>query len=349
METYLFVMAIPIIWALFAYYMWSVTVTLKETGIQVGIMALLISAVYMAGYISQTSDTEIWNGEVVKKERIHDDYEQSYSCNCRMVSCGKDCTTSQCDTCYETHYTVDWNGKTTVGNVSFKSLDSTSTSVYASKDPQNYLNCKIGEPASIEHSYTNYIKAVPDSLFKAGSPTKANVPNYPKVHSLYKLNRVLNVGSKIKTKQLNDYLNNELKKLGKKKQVNIIVLFTNNPNPQYRYDVERSWLGGKKNDVVVLIGTDNNKILWADVMTWALNIGNELFHVKLRDDLTNLDTVGQVIIKNVKNHYDRPQMKDFEYLKDSIEPPTWMLYIVFFISIFGSVGLTFYFHKNEVA
>ena len=88
-------------------------------------------------------------------------------------------------------------------------------------------------------------------------------------------------------------------------------------------------------------------------MTWALNAGNELFHVKLRDGVKGLGTLDPdkfvaVVTEKIEAHYDRPQMKDFEYLKDAIDPPTWVIILAILIAIGGSLGLTWVFHHHEV-
>jgi hypothetical protein len=121
----------------------------------------------------------------------------------------------------------------------------------------------------------------------------------------------------------------------------------------YRYAVESAWLGGEKNDIVVFISTaDGKTIQWVDVMTWALNSGNELFHVKLRDELKavplDADAIHTAIISKTVAHYDRPQMKDYEYLADEIRPPTWVVVIAMIISFFGSIGLLFVFHRVDL-
>jgi len=41
-------------------------------------------------------------------------------------------------------------------------------------------------------------------------------------------------------------------------------------------------------------------------------------------------------------------MKDYEYLKDDIQPPTWVIILAIIIAFGMSIGLTFYFHRNEI-
>lgn len=353
---FLWIVLIPIIWLLVAKYWLRTTFNYKELGVSIAAVLIITGITYGAGMMSQTSDTEIWNGYVTKKERKHDTYEDPYDCFCTTDSEGN----SSCQTCYETRYTVDWKGYTTVGNFSFKHLDTSSRSVYNTPNPASYTNCVIGEPASRTHSYTNYVKAVPDSLFHDDAKTAeqflGKIPTYPEVYNFYRFNRVVNVDSKVSTaniNKINDGIADSLKTLGKLKQANIIVLLTEIDDASYRYAIEQAWLGGKKNDIIIMVGLDGDEITWVDVMTWALNSGNELFHVTMRDGLLeqkNLEPKLFVpfIAQTVNKLYDRPQMKDYEYLKDDIEPPFWVIILAIILAFGTSIGLTFYFHKNEI-
>ncbi len=355
MESYLLLLAFPLIWVFVAKRIWNTTITWQESAIQVIVIVVIVSGVWFAGKYGATVDQEVWNGAVTSKDRDQGHYVESYSCHCHSDSKGH----QHCSTCYRDHYTVTWTGRTTVGNVTFDHLDSTSSFVYASPDPSSYKRCTVGEPASIEHNFTNYVKAVPESLFNTlqahNTSFAGKIPAYPQVFDFYRFNRVINIDSKMGAgvKPLANLLDNSLKLLGASKQVNIIVLLTEIRDPSYRQAVENVWLGAKKNDVVVFLGLNGDNIVWTDVMTWALNSGNELFHVKVRDDLKALGTfdptkVAAVITDNVKAHYDRPHMKDYEYLADDVQPATWVIVLAIILAVFGSVGLTYFFNKNEV-
>ena len=97
----------------------------------------------------------------------------------------------------------------------------------------------------------------------------------------------------------------------------------------------------------------DQKIVWDDVMTWALNSGNELFHVKMRDDIKAIgqidpDKILAAVKDNVVHHYDRPHMKQFEYLLNQVNPPTWLLWLCIILSVGGTVGLSVVFKYNDV-
>jgi len=345
----------PLIWPFVAKRLWNNEITWSEMGLNIAIVAVLTTGVYQLGKYGATQDTEVWNGSIVSKDRIHDSYERSYDCNCYETCSGsgnnRTCTTT-CDTCYEDHYTVTWSAVSTAGNIRFEHLDETHRSVYDTPDPQVYKNCKIGEPASLEHTYTNYVQAVPHSLFNDDSTVAeqyaGKIPAYPRVHNFYHITRTLNVGSSVPTQvisEFNEQVNEALITLGPSKQANIIVIFTDIMDPSYRYAVENAWLGGKKNDIVVFIGTTDGKTVgWVDIMTWALNSGNEMFHVKMRDgakvlpiDATQMSTF---ISSTVEQYYDRPHMSDYQYLEQEIKPATWVMNIAIFISIVGSILLS---------
>jgi len=361
---YLFLLLIiPICWPIIAKRIFNNTISYKEMGIQILFTTIIVVIIFFAGRYSQTADTEIWNGQLTGKERTHGTYLKSYQCNCRTSCSGsgssRSCSTT-CQTCYKRHYTVTWSLYSSIGDYQVDHLDSTSSYVYNEPNPPLYVNAKKGEACSKTVSYTNYVQAVPQSLFHEDANLvytyKDKIPHYPTVYNLYKINRVLNVGSKISLEErnlLNTKLNDSLRILGPKKQANIIVILTNIKDTSYRYAVENGWQGGEKNDIVIFLGLEGKQIIWSDVMTWALNRGNEMFHVEMRNGLLDIgtfdvDKLVPFIEKTILSKYDRPHMADFKVLEDEIDPPTWVLIMAFVVQILMSVGLTFYFHRNEV-
>lgn len=362
MELLIGFLIIPVIAGLFARYYLKSTYTWAEFGISVAVTGAICALVFVLGMYNTMMDTEILNGEIVSKERVHGTYEESYQCNCRTVTHGSgdsEYTTTECQTCWRTHYTVTWSAQSTVGQIRFDHKDSTSRSVYNSPDPQAYVDCYVGEPASLPNIYINYIKAVPDSLFNTAVASQVyidRVPSYPQVHSFYKVNRVIDntngaLNSEFVT-SLDAYLDDRLRVLGPAKQANIIVILTDLVDPSYRHAVENTWIGGKKNDVVVLLGTNGTDIIWADVMTWALNSGNEMLVAELKSKLLQIDhldpkVLSNVISNSVDGFYTRPKMEDYEYLKSDIKPSTTLLLICWILNIILVIATTWFFHKND--
>lgn len=360
MEILILFMIFPVAAGLFARYYLKHTYTWQEFACSLAISLVLMCAVYFTGLYSEMVDTEILNGEIVSKTRDHGTYMESYSCRCRTVTRGTGnnrYTTTTCDTCYRKHYTVKWFADSTVGRIDFGSKDSLSSSVYASPDPQSYTDCYVGEPASQPNTYLNYVKAVPESLFNTALANQSYsdlVPEYPRIHSLYRVNRVIDVNSGLSSdilKELDNQLDTHLKMLGPAKQANIIAIFTNILDPAYRHAVENSWVGGKKNDIVLFFGVDGEKIVWTDVMTWALNSGNEFLVAQLKQKLADIKTVDVTQISTLTRNmvdglYVRPKMEDYEYLKSDIRPSETVIAVCWVISILGTLVLTWFFHAK---
>ena len=360
MESFLFILAIPILLALFARIYLNSTITTGEMFAQLGITLCVTIVLWFAGSYVDVSDVEIRNGKIISKHVVKDQYTESYQCNCRQQCSGSGETRSCyqiCSTCYREHYTKTWFAKSTVGDIRFDHVDSLSKNrAWSTPDPKSYINCVPGEPASREFRFTNYVKAVPESLFNNKlENTEFQSLQYPSVHSFYKINRVIDVNNIADPKQvqlLNKSLNESLKELGPNKQVNIVVIVTDDPSPSYKFSVENDWLGGKKNDVIVFFGLSNNEIMWVDSMTWALNKGNENLHNRLNADLRsikqfNANQIHKALVNNINLLYDRPQMSDFEYLKDDINPPVWLVVTAVLLNLIGGAILIYIFHKRD--
>jgi hypothetical protein len=327
--------------------------------LQALIGVVLLAMVYFAGTYSAMADYQIINGQVTNKVREHDHYIESYQCNCVTRTVGNT-TTTTCSTCYRDHYTVDWYLESTIGRISIDSADWTSRAVYALPNPKAYAKAKIGEHCSKYSSYTNYIKATPESIFhNVGTFDKkleALIPEYPSLHGIYKKHSVVTVGIKrdLTIERLDARIADALKTLGAKKQANINVVIAKTNNEMFRYALERKWIGGKKNDVTVVIGApEYPKISWVGAFTVANSAENNILTVNLRNDLLDVGTlanptiVADTITTNVDKHFKRKSMKDFEYLKDEIEPPVWVLVLTIVLSILLGGGLTYFFHRNE--
>ena len=367
METLMLLILFPLIWPFIAKRIWHRDISWAEVAINIFGVVVLVCIIWFTGTMGKVYDTQLWNGQVVSKTREHDTYLESYRCRCHTVCRGsgssRSCTQS-CDTCYRRHYTVTWFAMIDLGwgknhKLVFDHKDSTFRWVYDSEDPVPYVNCKEGEPATVAASFDNYIKAVPDSLFNMEQTNASyldKVPNYPNIYGFYKVNRVLNVDSGLPSTtitDLNNRLSEHLKVLGPKHRVNVIVIVTNIKDPSFRYAVENKWVGGKQNDSVVMIGVDGDKIIWADVMTFALNKGNELYHVTLRDAIMDLKVVdsqkmADTIASVTDDKFDRISMADFEYLKARVQPPEWAIILAAFLAIFGSIGLSFVMTRVDI-
>ena len=326
--------------------------------------AIIVSTAFFVSKGSATADTEIWNGQVTAKQRLHGDYRRPYDCNCRSEqSCsgsGKDrsCTTRRvCQTCYEDRYTVTWNCDTTVGKFTIKHLDTTSRSVYNTPDPARWTAINIGDPASKTNTYTNYVQAVPESLFRPASTALKErfaglIPAYPdQVYDFYKVDRFLTPGYSSPDAPLwNAAIGELLKVRGPQKQVNAVVVVAKTADPNYAYALQDAWQGANKNDVVLVIGSAQwPKIDFVEVISWTKN---ELFKVQLRDRVMEVGTIQREPILNalasqIDTNFERRRMREFEYLQAEIDPPGWMLVLLASLMIIAAGALVFVLRRSN--
>ncbi len=355
---FLIVLLVPLLVAGVAYIFLD-GITLKELGV-IGAACLFVAgASACIVSFSNTADTEVWNGAVTSKEQVYVSCSHSYSCHCKQVKhcsgSGKNrsCSYSEeCDTCYRHTNDWDWDVHTTLGEtISINRIDSR-----GSYEPPRFTAVKIGEPTSSTHTYTNYVKASPGTLFRhQGLSEKygTTIPTYPQnVYDYYRLNRLVTVGMSLPdASDWNADLSRINAELGHAKQANMIVVLVHNKPDDWYYALEETWIGGKKNDTILVISVDDQmKPQWASVMAWSTN---ELFKVKLRDDIMDEPVIDRKAVitaleTNVSKYFVRKHMKDFEYLNSQITPSTTEWIVTLIIMLIVSIGLTIYMQINDV-
>jgi hypothetical protein len=224
---------------------------------------------------------------------------------------------------------------------------------YKSLLSRNWSQVKIGEPTSIKHNYENYIKGSPDSLFRKSGQKEFYekfLLDYPNVYDYYHMDRLLVESGPVSDRATwNNTLANINARVGASKQVNAMVVITTKPR-EYYYALEEHWIGGKKNDSVLVIGVnDSLQPVWVEVMAWVLD---NKFKIILKDEIMKLPsieatTVLPVYEKNIVSFYQRKPMHDFEYLKASIVPSTTQWIVSILIGLVFAVGLGFLFHYHD--
>lgn len=330
----------------------EVTVQLLIQFVFIGIMSYLMLQ-------NNMSDLEVWNGNVVEKWNAKVSCRHSYRCHC-YTTCSMSCSgsgksrscrqvcTEHCSTCYEHSYDKEWYVKNNLK----ETWEIATSDRQGLNEPSNWSSVRLGEPTSTLHAYENYIKGSPDSLFHRTTFTEEEVktlPAYPlKIYDYWKLNRVVLIDCSLpEIKKWNESLAQLSGELGQQKQVNLVLVIVRNKPQDFFYTLERFWLGGKKNDVIIVIGVNDVKIVqWAEIMS----LSNEEFKIYLRNDLItlsylDLDKILKVVKKNVLKHYARRPMKDFVYLKEAIKPTKkqWIFGLIFGLILSISLSVFFYY------
>lgn len=323
------------------------TVTWQEAGINTAAALLTGLLVFYAGTYSQTHDTLIKNGEVTGKTRERVSCSHSYPCNCRTISSGKS-TTIVCSTCYLHPYDVSWYVQTSIGAVEIDRIDSQGL-----KEPARWTAVQTGEPVSLSSWYTNYIKGAPDSIFHLRHTLLEKYPHveYPKVYDYYRVRRVLNSEHAVwpvLADRLNDRLNLSLRSLGPAKQMNVVVVFTKQKSRDFAEALRQDWLGGKKNDAVIVWSVVNGQTNWVEVFSWSKN---SMFDVTLENALQSgplsVEAIDAAFVASA-SHFQRRPMSEFEYLKNEVRPPVWASVLCFLFSLAVSLGVFWFMHREDV-
>lgn len=328
-------------------------VTLKEFAIQMGIQGVLMAAILSISSYSQMYDVEIHNGAITAKKRVKVTCSHEYCCY-RGQCCSGSGKNRSCYSCCKRYckrhsFDVDWRVYTNIN----ETFNISRLSSQGLEEPPRWTKVKIGEPYSSSHSYDNYIKANPDSLFNRQGLVKKFqkvLPKYPgKIYDYHRIDRLVTVGVKVDKKVWNLAISEANKTIGPKKFSNIVVVLVNQPK-EYFHALQQHWIGGKKNDVIVVISTaDGVKADWVEVMAWTKNfmvqtvIKDSILKQKTLDPQLTVDNIE----KGVYNHYIRKPMKEFEYLKDNIKVSTTTWIVSMIIGLISSIGLGIYFLRNE--
>ncbi len=333
-----------------AEFMW------RELPIQIGASSVVILFLYTIFFSTATNiaDTEIWNGYVTRSE-----YYEAWTEEVTTTSTDKDGNTTT-STSYVYH-APEWNVCTTAGNFS------SSRDVYAAyharfgnQTKKNilrlnqsssgdgdmyYVECDRNQatlmPASRPHLYVNYLKAS-DSIRKLRGNIDAhrdNLREYPSVYAdgygEIEVDRVIEAGLTLPVawkQALDARLDKELRSLGERKQVNILVYVTSSPDRGFAEALKEYWIQGKKNDVIVILGMPAfPEVRWVEVIAWTKV---EEFKIALRDQITGMKQLpdggvlaatitGQVSKPPGAGGFERTPTADMEYLAADISLPWW--------------------------
>lgn len=359
---FLALFAIPLLIAGVTFLVGKHKVTWQEFVLQLAAQAIVAGISVGVIYHNNTSDTEVWNGIVKHKAKEKVSCEHSYCCgwceSCSTDSKGNSsCHQYCCRTCYDHSYDIDWAYYTTdAGRGTISRIDRQGI-----KEPPRFTKVIVGEPSSSLHSYINYIKAAPDTLFALqGLKEKYQqyLPNYPLgLYDYYKINRLVLVNTNMKPEDIkhwNELISKHSAHLGFKKEVNLVIVLVTGLPQEYLHALEQHWLGGKKNDATLVIGIDNEaSIVWAGVLAWT---DHELFKVKTRDDILALskvnftnpsDLIG-TFADNIGSYYIRKPMRDFEYLSGSVTPTVTQWLVSMIIGLIVAIGLSLFVYHNDI-
>jgi len=351
----LILLAIPLLVAAVGFFLSKGKLNWLEALVQAAAGMLLMGGGYMAARYVKTTDVEIWNGRIASKDFGEQGCCHSYSCNCIPVcsSDGKGNTSCHdvCSTCYRHSHDLYWSAKTTNGEV----VVNDTCNPPSSFPPEEWKRISIGDPTAIEHMYINYIKGLPGKFFRRPwlvDKYRSKLPAYPRVHG-HSVNRFLMT---VLGESIPDVTNLEKRlaelnaDLGRVRQVNIIVVVTGEKSSEYVDALAEAWLGGKKNDLIVVVGVPTfPNIEWVKVISWTdvreVRDGIEQRVARMGD--FNGDRLLSIVRDEAGSKFQRRHMGDFRYLLKEIEPPMWAFLLLATLGLLVSGGLQAWFWSRN--
>lgn len=356
-------------------------ITFKELIVEEVAMVIIIAGGYFIARNSGTHDVEIWNGWIAESTYF-EEWVERVSCR-HPISCShqdKNGNTLHSNDGYYHLYDEDYhspyaetyssNGELIIRDIGFhdyvtgqfKNNQYVEIRRYAKlRGPGNKFVTRYQAgssnfiPTAVEHGFTNYIKVNPTSLFVRvgqGNRFDALISPYPRVRSVAVCDRVIPMGISLPDIRLwNDNLAKINGRLGRKKQVNIILLVVNTADSSYVHALEEKWLGGKKNDLIIVIGcAQYPNIDWVRIVSWSKS---EDLKVQLRDYILDIKSLDQrekmleVIEREVDARFVRRPMADFKYLMAGWQPSPGISWLFLLLGIGISIGLTIFFIHND--
>jgi hypothetical protein len=342
---------LPFLLCLLAKYIWK-DYGIAQFLITVAICLVIAGAGLGIEFYGVTTDTEVWSGNIIDKKRERVSCRHSYPCNPHSCNCDSKGNCSTCwDTCYDHSYDIDWNLYFSTG----KRTRIDAVDRQGLVEPKRWDAAYLGEPTAETHTFTNYLLAAPDNvLLRYESPKgfEKVIPAYPSgIHDYYRCNRFL-LGGAVPVKGENDWrwlLDKLNADLGSAKQVNIIVILAATADPRYEFALQKAWVGGKKNDLVVCIGvTKYPAIDWVRIISWTTDASVK---VLLRDDIMAIGTLDKrddimgAIRKEVTVHFQRRHMKDLKYLVASHQPSGTAMVVILFLECIAVFGVAYTSHE----
>jgi hypothetical protein len=161
------------------------------------------------------------------------------------------------------------------------------------------------------------------------------LPDYPQIYAgdlgEIELMRVIEAGLELPVSwvlTLDEQLDDALMDLGAQQQVNVLVVVAKTDDPAFADTLDFHWRHGKKNDVIVVLGTPAFPILdWVRVLAWTRD---GVFQASLEDHLLELDDVsdpeqlGSLVLQRIvlppeEGGFERQPMSELAHLAAEVE------------------------------
>lgn len=340
-----------------------------EFAIPLAVSALLCGGFKVLAEYSATKDMEIWNGWVTQA-RYYEDWNEYIHKTCTMCVAhdknGACSSTITYDCSYVDYHPEHWQ-ITESNGYEFEVTKATYDYLvrlflplgahpifvelnrnYHTNDGDMYQADWPGtdatvEPVNLSFNYENRVQAS-RSVFNyehisEEEAQKAGLFSYPDV-TLFNYPAVLGDCGE-HTKEANDLLRFHNSKLGRDKKLRMWLLCTPSTDPTFGQLQESFWVGGNKNEVVLVLGEG-----WTHVFSWT---DSKEALIEIRDYAASvrepLSIVSFMAARLAKEKELRRDFQEFSYL--TVETPTWAIVVTFVVTLLVNLGLSYFIIVNE--
>ncbi len=365
--TLILILLIPIGISLFCKYALKWDISWKEFGIQLAVGTIVLGLVWGIGRYSAAWDTEVLNGYVTGKH-VHyftcptntmNPCQNGYTCHSHDVcsGSGKNRTChEEHDTCYTYPWEQDWFVDSTLGHYEIHRVDAQGADM-----PPRYSVAQPNDPVSTTHGYYNWVKGSSDTLYAqdkdAAEQYASLIPTYQQhVYDYYKLDHFYMTNLHLNAQTWNAAIGRLDALYGKKKQINVDVVFVEGPSENFAHALRRKWNGFKKNEAILVVGTNGGIVTWAESMSWSKasiydidmrNMVLDHYNGKMANAI-DPNEFASYMSPIVDTDYQRRPMKEFEYLKGEIPPPAWLIWLATILAFVLGIGTSILFDKLDI-
>jgi hypothetical protein len=342
-----------------------------------GLFLTVIISIVLTKFIDeslQTNDVEYIQDYVVRVE-YYEDWDEwiqkkCYKENCTGTGNDRKCHTEYYDCSYVDYHDEYWVIKTASGKeynitkdiwLKLKTqFDATPIFVdmhrdYYYDDGDMYYYVWDGNIESVEyfvseHVYENRVQASHNVVnFKEVDTTSIrnySLFEYPTIKK-YKMLALLGDDNI----EIDNYINKTNALYAINKQVKVFYLIFKNQPLDAALLQEQYWKGGNKNEIIICIGIDNNRVIkWSYVFSWSKS---ENVKISIRDyinkqkklDTTTYKNIVDFSNKEIVKKYTRFRFREFSYL--NVELSNSAVVISFLVSFLISVAFTIYIIKSR--
>jgi hypothetical protein len=344
------------------FWLRSKKIVLWEWGIAFGASILLSFIFHVISFWGLTHDNETWSGQIEKITHFPTWVERVVTTHSETDSKGH--TRTWTTVSYDTHHEY-WRAETNIdssrnisenmffdlrnkfgGNVK---IQKPWKSGFCSGDPfiyETYNETRYLCPINEHRSFENRVKACPSLYSFPPVPKNSIAIDYPQNNNWFASDRLLGTSKQFIDLFLFDQMNS---RLGPTKKVNVIIVgFPARTSQQVALEQQSKWIGGKKNDFVIVFAAGDliTPPEWVSCFGWT---ESEIAKANLNSVLLRMPVNSgwlSIIENEIKANYQIKEWKKFSYLE--IEPPLWtyILFIVFLV--ITQTGIWVWANVNEV-